>query len=53
MDNIKDEANIDEKENEQNIKNDCNCGCENCGEEGCSEEDCKNVIKTVTVRKKR
>ena len=51
MDNIKDEANIDEKENEQNIKNDCNCGCENCGEEGCSEEDCKKCDKDCECKK--
>lgn len=37
--------NEETKENEQNINNECNCGCEHCGPDGCSEEDCKECDK--------
>ena len=42
MDENRDKIENEEtKENEQKIKNDCNCGCEHCGSDGCSEDDCK------------
>ena len=51
-DKIDNETNKNEevKENEQNINNECNCGCEHCGPEGCSDEDCKTCDKECDCR---
>lgn len=51
-DKIDNETNKNEevKENEQNINNECNCGCEHCGTEGCSNEDCKTCDKECDCR---
>lgn len=42
MDENRDKIENEEtKENEKEINDDCNCGCEHCGSGGCSKEDCK------------
>ena len=33
------------KIDDENLKKDCDCGCEHCGTDGCSEEDCKECDK--------